>query len=89
MVPVFGIGPMVKDNTSVIEYLSSECSDLQWIVTRPGRLYHSDKAPTDKPMCAGKPGTSLPFADLARFSLDAASEGKYLKQCVCPAYGEE
>jgi NADPH:quinone reductase-like Zn-dependent oxidoreductase len=66
---MIGLTNMLKDNDGVIDYLAKECSDISWIVNRPGMIKES---PSEGVLHRDhdKAGTTVTFYDLARYNLD-------------------
>eukprot|EP00520_Triparma_pacifica_P010599 CAMPEP_0118637320 /NCGR_PEP_ID=MMETSP0785-20121206/3089_1 /TAXON_ID=91992 /ORGANISM="Bolidomonas pacifica, Strain CCMP 1866" /LENGTH=227 /DNA_ID=CAMNT_0006528497 /DNA_START=1160 /DNA_END=1840 /DNA_ORIENTATION=+ len=69
--PLLGIRGMLEDNEDVAHYLYNECSDIDWIMTRPGLLKDVDSKQTPtKVMGIVKAGPSVTaHRDLAQWTV--------------------
>lgn len=65
------------EHDAVIRLLLEEASDLDWTVTRPGRLKDSDSKGTL--LASSKSGGALACCDVAAFSLDAVRSGAHAR----------
>ncbi|MBX2798557.1 MAG: SDR family oxidoreductase [Myxococcales bacterium] len=81
---VIGVQPLWNEHDAAIRFLVEEARDLDWTVTRPGRL--SDGASQGALTARQSPGGGVRYRDLADFSLQAARTGAHARSSPFVGY---
>ena len=76
---VLGTNAIWSDHDAVIRFLVEEVGDLDWTVTRPGRL--SDGKTKGALAVRQTPSGGVVYRDVAAFSLDAVQTGAHARTC--------
>lgn len=73
-----------SEHDAVIRFLVEDAADLDWTVTRAGRL--SDTESRGELVVRASPGGGVIYRDLAAFSLDALRSGQHARSCPYLGY---